>query len=231
MRGAVGQGGPQGAGRHPQDPPQSSPGVGRRQPQGAVRAGMLGPWLGGGRGPTLAGLAVSPLAAGRAAAVEAPHGVATLTLTARMAGGTRVHICEGETQVSPAQGQEEAQDPTAQEDEARQRLANLTPPDRPHEGGPAESSSSWGAAPATRSLPASSTRGPVVSQCDLAGLSLGASPAQERALLPKEPSSFACVPPRMASACVPSSCGFARETRPPPARRAGGGPHCHPTAA
>ena len=58
-----------------------------------------------------------------------------MLLTARVASGTLVHVCEGEMRVSPAQGQEEAQDPTTQEDEARQRRANLTPPDRPHERG------------------------------------------------------------------------------------------------
>lgn len=114
-------------------------------------------------------------------------------------------------QVSPAQGQEEAQDPTAQEDEARQRRANLTPPDRPHERGTQQ----LGGRPANQVPPRVQHPWYVVSRCDLAGMSLGDSPAQERALLPKEPSSLACVPPRMASACVPFSCGFARETRPP----------------
>lgn len=139
VRGAVGQGGPQGAGRHSRALSRAAQGWGGGSP-GAVRAGMLRPHSGGGsgpgRGPTSAGLAVSlQLAARRAAAVEAPHGVVTLTLTACVASGTLIHICEGEMRVSPAQGQEEAQDPTTLEDEARQRWANLTPPDRPQERG------------------------------------------------------------------------------------------------
>lgn len=44
---------------------------------------------------------------------------------------------------------------------------------------PPSQSSSWGASPPTRSLPAPSTGGPVVSRCDLAGMSLGDSSAQD----------------------------------------------------
>lgn len=109
---------------------------------------------GPGRGPTSAGLAISlQLVAGRAAAVEAPHGVATLTLTACIASGTLVHICEGETRVSPAQEQEEAQDPTTQQDEAWQRRANLPLQTGLTREGPAKSIQQLGGCPANRVPP------------------------------------------------------------------------------
>lgn len=44
----------------------------------------------------------------------------------------------------------------------------------------------------------------MVSRCDLAGMSLRDSSAQDRALLPKEPPSLACVPPRMAPVFCPA---------------------------
>lgn len=78
--------------------------AGRPRRGGGGGSGSGRQW-GQGPGPTSAGLAISPqLAAGGAAAVEAPDGVAAHTLAAPVASSTLIHVCEEEKQVSVTRG-------------------------------------------------------------------------------------------------------------------------------
>lgn len=102
----------------PSGPPRAARGGGQAAPgvgQGRGAETKARQWQRAGRGPgqrpTLAGPAISlQLVAGGAAAVEATQGVATLALTAPIASGTLVHVCEGGDTSEPGVGPGEAQD-------------------------------------------------------------------------------------------------------------------------